>query len=76
MAYIELRYHRSFPMEVKEFGDTGWAVHVYVPAGLAAARQKLAVVTNSEPNGLTEVIQRARAEIDAFLSPPGAHALA
>lgn len=31
MSYIELQYYRSHALEVREYGDTGWAVHVYPP---------------------------------------------
>ncbi|MFC3125382.1 hypothetical protein ACFOD4_09935 [Pseudoroseomonas globiformis] len=64
MAYRELRYYRSHPLEVRECGDSGWAVHVYSAKGQDRPH-KMAVVSSPSPGGLTDLMRRARAVVDA-----------
>jgi hypothetical protein len=66
MAYVELKYHRSYVLEVREFGDAGWAVHVYAPRAEQRAK-KVAIVTTNDANGLEELLSAARSAVDRDL---------
>jgi hypothetical protein len=65
LAYVDLHYHRSYALEIRELGDTGWAVHVYAPGNPDA--YKLTVLTTPEPAGLTALLAEARRAVDEDL---------
>jgi hypothetical protein len=66
LSCIELRYYRAYALEVREFGDTGWAVHVYAPDhGLGS--HKLAVITTLIASGLGDALADARAAVDQVM---------
>lgn len=67
MAYVEVRYYRSYGLEVREFGDTGWAVHVYTPGG-EQDPHKLTVTTTTDAAGLHDALDQARAAVDSDLT--------
>jgi hypothetical protein len=66
MSYIELRYYRAYALEVREFGDTGWSVHVYAPDH-GQGSQKIAVVTTTEVSNLSVVLAEARTSVDQVM---------
>jgi imidazolonepropionase-like amidohydrolase len=61
MAYVELKYYRSYIMEVREYGDTGWAIHVYRPR----RGGKVAIVQTTDSAELGSLMDQARAAIEA-----------
>ena len=63
MAYVELRYHRAYALEIREFGDTGWAVHVYTPS-TERRPEKLTVVNVGVASGLEQALATARSAVD------------
>lgn len=67
MAFNELKHYRSYILEVREFGDTGWAVHTYAPR-IGAVAHKVAVVASPHPRDLRKVILQAQAAVDADLA--------
>jgi len=68
LAYVDLRYHRSYALEIRELGDTGWAVHVYAPGNPQA--YKLTVLSTPEPAGLAALLAEARRAVDEDLRAP------
>ncbi|MBI0435440.1 hypothetical protein [Roseomonas sp. KE0001] len=69
MAYRELKYYRRYPLEIREYGDTGWAVHVYPPADVRSGH-KVAVLTTPMPAKLAEVLADARRTVDRHAMMP------
>jgi hypothetical protein len=69
MAYVEVKYHRSYVLEIREFGDTGWAVHVYAPRTEQRAK-KAAIITTTDANGLEEILTSARLVVDKDVGTP------
>jgi hypothetical protein len=69
LAYVDLRYHRSYALEIRELGDTGWAVHVYAPGNPQA--YKLVVLSTAEPAGLAALLAEARQAVDQDLLAAG-----
>ncbi|MBO1077903.1 hypothetical protein [Roseomonas haemaphysalidis] len=68
MAYVELSYYRDCALELREYGDAGWAVHIYDPSLRPQAR-KIGVVTTTQAAALPGVMAEARAAVDAHLGP-------
>ncbi|MDB5414207.1 MAG: hypothetical protein JWR10_2542 [Rubritepida sp.] len=65
MAYVELKYYRSYALEVREQGDVGWSVHVYAPA-MDQRAEKLAVI-DAPVEGLRLAISQAESVVDEDL---------
>lgn len=63
MSYRFIKYYRHYPLEVREFGETGWAVHVYAPPD-SRSPGKVAVVTTAKPSGLQDVLDKAHQAVD------------
>jgi hypothetical protein len=66
MSYVEIRYYKNYAMEVREFGDTGWAIHVYAPRQEHRSK-KMAIVTTTDAAGLDRLASEAQAKIDLDL---------
>lgn len=66
MAYVELRYYQSYVLEIREFGDSGWAVHVYTP-GTDRRPKKLTIVTTTSAVGIQRVLTEARTAVNNHL---------
>jgi hypothetical protein len=64
MSYVELKYYRSYGLEVRESGDTGWAVHVYAPSRDRRS-EKVAILETSDPAGLKQALAEAHAAVDS-----------
>jgi hypothetical protein len=64
MSYVEVKYYRFYPLEIREYGDTGWAIHVYVPRR-DHGNQALAVFQDRHPSSLGTLLAAAHAVIDA-----------
>ncbi|MFZ6765137.1 hypothetical protein [Pseudoroseomonas sp. WGS1072] len=67
MAYVEIQYHNRYALEVREFGDQGWAIHVYAPRS-EQRPSKIAIVTTTGAGGLEQLITEAKARVDLDLS--------
>ncbi|WP_156964112.1 hypothetical protein [Muricoccus aerilatus] len=63
MAYVELRYYRAYALEIREFGDTGWAVHVYTPS-TECCPEKLTIVDVGVASDLEQALAAARSAVD------------
>jgi hypothetical protein len=66
LAYVELRYYRAHALEIREFGDSGWAIHIYA-SGASHRAGKLAVIETVQIAGLQQALADARAIVDASL---------
>jgi hypothetical protein len=71
LAYVELRYYRAYALEIRELGDTGWAVHVYAPDH-GQGPLKLTVITTTVVTGLEGALADARSAVDQAMQsvPP------
>jgi hypothetical protein len=69
LAYVEVKYYRSYAIEVREFGDAGWAAHVYAPRTEQRAK-KVAIIATRDANGLEEILSAARGAVDKDLGTP------
>lgn len=67
MAHVEVRYYKNYPLEVREFGDTGWAIHVYGPRADNRPK-KVAIVTTNNIDGLDDLLRSAHAAVDLDLA--------
>jgi hypothetical protein len=66
LAYVELKYYRDYCLEVRELGDTGWAIHVYTPSN-GHDPHKLTIVSTMDAAGLEQVLAQARRVVDEDL---------
>ena len=63
MACIELQSYRSYTLELREFGDTGWRVIVYAPAWEQRA-DKVAVISTLQISALPDLLAQGMAAVD------------
>jgi len=66
MAFVEVHHYRSYFLEVREYGDGGWAVHVYQPLSQGKS-EKLKVVATTDAAALEQVLTEAKAAVDKLL---------
>jgi hypothetical protein len=69
MAYRELKRYQSYVLEIREWGDTGWAVHAYAPK-VGGVVRKVAMVSSHRPNDLTVIMRQAQAAVDQDIAAP------
>ena len=67
MAYVEVTYYRDCALELREYGDTGWAVHIYAPR-FEAHSPKIGVLMTTRAAGLRSLMDDARGVVDAQLT--------
>jgi hypothetical protein len=68
MAYVELTYYRDCAIELREYGDVGWALHIYGPRCKQRA-PKIGVIMTTEAAALGRLMSDARQAVDAHLGP-------
>lgn len=68
MAYVELTYYRDCALELREYGDAGWAVHIYAPR-LTPRATKIGVLMTTQAGELKRLMADARDAVDAQLGP-------
>jgi hypothetical protein len=68
MAYLEMSYYRDCALELREHGDTGWAIHIYARRSDQQAR-KIGIVTTAQASALKALTQEAHDAVDAHLGP-------
>ena len=66
MAYVELTYYRDCALELREYGDAGWAMHIYAPR-LTPRAEKIGVLMTTQAGELRRLMADARDAVDAHL---------
>jgi hypothetical protein len=70
MSYVELKYYHSYGLEVRELGETGWAIHVYAPSRDKRSG-KVAIIETAHPSGLQQALAEAQAAVDRDMTQCG-----
>ena len=65
---VGTRSYRSFWLEVRDDGATGWMVDIY-PRGGDAVQERV-TLRNAVPNGLDILLDEARLQVDRMLDGP------
>jgi hypothetical protein len=68
MAYVQLTYYRDCALELREYGNAGWAVHIYAPR-LTPRAVKIGVLMTTQAGELRRLMADARGAVDAQLGP-------